>query len=273
MSETPMPPDDGEELDVSAAELGFLLTPVSPPAADATRARLLARASADNAAAGVRRGAPDSASALASAGAQTGPGAGAGPGVAARAGASSSPPPLSRGLLMPRWAMGLAMIVPAAALVMIMQTRDELETVRRTFASAERGRAHALDSLTARLTERDAQVAALTGERVSVVNLADAKSQQPMGRMFWDQATDRWTFTAHHLPMPAKGRTYQLWLVVAGQKVSVGTFLPSAGGDAEVRQTFAVKPGTLQAVAVTDEPTGGMPQPTGPMVVLGKAAQ
>ena len=105
------------------------------------------------------------------------------------------------------------------------------------------------------------------------VNLADAKSQQPMGRMFWDQATDRWTFTAHHLPMPAKGRTYQLWLVVAGQKVSVGTYLPSAGGDAEVRQTFAVKPGTLQAVAVTDEPTGGMPQPTGPMVVLGKAAQ
>jgi anti-sigma-K factor RskA len=34
---------------------------------------------------------------------------------------------------------------------------------------------------------------------------------------------------------------------------------------------YALPAGALQAVAVTEEPAGGMPQPTGPMVIAGKA--
>ncbi len=260
MSDEPLRPDDAEELDVSAAELGMLLTPARAPVGDATRARLLARAAADNAAMGARRDAAASS--------VTAPSV-----LPAQVAPATSPVPLSRGILMPRWAIAFAMFVPIVGLLLMMQSRDELATVRSTFAMADRDRARAIDSLKLRLTEREAQVAALTGERVRVVDLADARSQQPVGRMFWDQATDRWTFTAHHLPTPPSGRIYQLWLVVAGQKVSVGTFMPNAVGSAEVRQTFAVKPGTLQAVAVSEEPLGGMPQPTGAIIVLGKAAQ
>lgn len=265
MSDDALGPDEHEELDVNAAELGMLLTPVPSPAGDATRARLLARAAADNAAAGARRTAPS---------ASAGSGAGTAQDQATRAVPSSpSMVPLSKGIVLPRWAMAAAMFVPVVGLVMMMKSRDELATTREVFASADRDKAKVIDSLTSRLAEREAQVAALTGERVHVVDLADARSLKPMGRMFWDQATDRWTFTAHHLRMPPQGRTYQLWLVVDGQKVSVGTFMPNQAGEAQVRQTFAVKPGMLQAVAVTEEPMGGMPQPTGPMVVLGKAAQ
>jgi hypothetical protein len=265
MSDDAMRPDDERELDVNEAELGLLLPPAAAPAGDATRARLLARAAADNAALGVRRSAP---------GASAGSGAGTAQDSPTRAvPPSPSPVPLHKGILMPRWAMGFAMFVPIAGLMMMMKTRDELETTRGTFAEADRVRTRVIDSLNARLAERDAQVAALTGERVYVVDMADARSLKPMGRMFWDQATDRWTFTAHHLPMPPKGRTYQLWLVVDGHKMSCGTFMPTAGGTAEVHQVMPVKPGMLQAVAVTEEPMGGMPQPTGPMVVLGKAAQ
>ena len=254
MSDDAMRADD-EVLDIDAAELGMLLRPVAAPPGDPARARLLARAGADRAAAADRRGV---------AAAPTSTSVPLGGARAAVAGASGG---------MPRWAMGLAMVVPAAAILMMMQTRDELATTRSIFASADRDRTRVIDSLTRLVADREANLAALTGAQVSVVNMADARSQKPMGRVFWDQATDKWTFVAHHLPMPPRGRTYQLWLVVAGQKINCGTFLPGANGSAEVRETFAVKPGMLQAVAVTEEPMGGMPQPTGPMIVVGKAVQ
>jgi anti-sigma-K factor RskA len=36
-----------------------------------------------------------------------------------------------------------------------------------------------------------------------------------------------------------------------------------------VRATYALAPSDLEAIAVTDEPAGGMPQPTGPMIIAG----
>ena len=240
-------PDDAMP-DVAAAELGRLLPAVPPPTGDPARARLLARAAADNAAAGVRRSAP------------TGP--------PTRASAS-----IARERRAPYWLTGTGFALAAALGVLMVNTRAGRDTDRRTFAESDRQRTRALDSLTKRLAEREANIAALTGARVSVVNVNDVRSRKPMGRLFWDQATDHWTFVAHNLPMPPKGRTYQLWLQIADQKVNCGTFMPDAQGAVEIHDRYKVAPGTLQMVAVTEEPMGGMPQPTGPMVVLGKAAQ
>jgi anti-sigma-K factor RskA len=40
-----------------------------------------------------------------------------------------------------------------------------------------------------------------------------------------------------------------------------------------VRATYALARDSLRAVAVTDEPAGGMPQPTGQFVVIGNATK
>jgi anti-sigma-K factor RskA len=90
--------------------------------------------------------------------------------------------------------------------------------------------------------------------------------------MFWDQGTNKWTFVAHHLAPLKAGRTYQLWLVTASAKISAGTFVVSPAGDALVQATYALDRSALKAVAVTEEPSGGVTQPTGPMVVVGTAA-
>ena len=90
--------------------------------------------------------------------------------------------------------------------------------------------------------------------------------------MFWDKATDKWTFVAHNLAPLAAGRTYQLWLVTATAKISAGTFTVSPKGDVMLQATYALDRNALKAVAVTEEPMGGMPQPTGAMVVVGAAA-
>jgi anti-sigma-K factor RskA len=108
-----------------------------------------------------------------------------------------------------------------------------------------------------------------------VVNLAAAGDRAPSARMFWDQAANAWTFVAHDLPAPATGRTYQLWVIArqAGvtSYVSAGTFAPGPNGSAVVRATYPLAPNALSAIGVTDEPAGGVPQPTGRLVLVGNA--
>jgi anti-sigma-K factor RskA len=74
--------------------------------------------------------------------------------------------------------------------------------------------------------------------------------------------------SASGLPAPPAGRTYQLWAIVGGQAVSAGVFLPDADGLSRVITTVAFD-GPPAALAVTLEPEGGVPQPTGPKVLLG----
>lgn len=144
--------------------------------------------------------------------------------------------------------------------------RDALHT-----ASAERGsQLSTNDSLRAAIGERDRMIANLTGPDVHVMTLAST-NQAPMGRMFWDQQHDAWTLVAHNVPMPKPGRTYQLWLVTPTAKISAGTFMPTQSGEVMMRATYALPADSLAAVAVTDEPGGGSPQPTSaPLMVAAK---
>jgi anti-sigma-K factor RskA len=68
---------------------------------------------------------------------------------------------------------------------------------------------------------------------------------------------------------PAK--SYQLWLVpAAGKPISVGVFNPVSGRADHwiIKLPQGIEP---KEFAVSLEPAGGMPQPTGPMVLVGNA--
>lgn len=130
---------------------------------------------------------------------------------------------------------------------------------------AERGR------LQGRVAENERTLASLSGPDVRVVTLAGGRTA-PNGRMFWDPPTGRWTFFAHNLPAVRPGREYQLWLVTADHKISAGTFRPGPRGDAMVQAEYKLDPAALQAIAVTEEPAGGLPAPSGDIVLVGATA-
>jgi hypothetical protein len=72
-------------------------------------------------------------------------------------------------------------------------------------------------------------------------------------------------FYAFHLPQLPAGRTYQLWLI-RGQSpaiVSGGVFQPDQDGNAIVQFSDAAMLKDVRQFAVTDEPGGGSPGPTG----------
>jgi anti-sigma-K factor RskA len=227
-------------LENTVGELAFAARPLAmgPGQRDRIRSRLVARAAADH---GVTRTADV---------------------VPIRA---APPSPVRRRVNGSTWLAMAASVVAILGIGGYLRARQERDALRQTLqtAAAERGASAArVDSLRASLADRDQMIANLTGPSVAVMTLASAGPQSPTGRMFWDQAHDAWTFVAHHVPSPKPGRTYQLWLVTPTAKISAGTFAPSANGDVMVRATYALARDSLAAVAVTDEPESGSPQPT-----------
>lgn len=126
------------------------------------------------------------------------------------------------------------------------------------------------DSVSPGASEKDALVAAMAGPDVKVVPLA-TKNATPMGRMFWNRASNDWTMVVYTMPPPKPGMTYQVWLVTDKAKISAGTFQPDSAGRAFMQAKYALPRNALKAVAVTEEPAGGMPAPTGATVVSGSA--
>jgi anti-sigma-K factor RskA len=72
-----------------------------------------------------------------------------------------------------------------------------------------------------------------------------------------------------NLPPLQPGRTYQVWLLTAGMPVSAGLLTPDAAG----RSTgvYAVPQAGVMptGIALTEEPEGGLPQPTGQPILVG----
>ena len=127
------------------------------------------------------------------------------------------------------------------------------------------------DSMVSALNEKEAMIQAMAGPDVKVVALVDKSQPQPLGRMFWNRATNDWMMVTYGLPAPKPGKTYQVWLVTDKAKISAGTFRPDSQGRTVMHANYALDRNALRAVAITEEPDGGMPAPTGPMVVVGSA--
>jgi Anti-sigma-K factor rskA/Putative zinc-finger len=170
----------------------------------------------------------------------------------------------------------LPWLAAAASLVLLVgvglyaaSLRGRLATTEERYRVAARERSE----LERRLSEREATLAAVSSPAARVIEMAAARPAAPSGRMFWDPATNRWTFFAHNLPAVREGREYQLWLVTTDdRKIPAGTFRPDQGGAAVVQATYALAADSLAAVAVTEEPAGGLPQPSGAIVIAGAAA-
>ena len=75
-------------------------------------------------------------------------------------------------------------------------------------------------------------------------------------------------FSGSRVPPAPAGSTYQAWLLTAAEPVSAGVFVPDqAGRVMMVAQDPPRVPRPVTGVAVTLEPTGGRPAPSGPTLL------
>jgi anti-sigma-K factor RskA len=165
----------------------------------------------------------------------------------------------------------LAIAATAAFGVALFRLQDILQE-RNNAEAALRVATVAATQMSTRLAVNDSLIAAMSGANVRVVDMVSTQKLAPGAKMFWDRIANRWTMITHDLPAVKNGRTYQLWLVTAkAEKISAGTFNTDARGRAVVQATYALAESDLAAIAITEEPTGGSPQPTGTILVAGAA--
>ncbi|HEX2204357.1 MAG TPA: anti-sigma factor, partial [Longimicrobium sp.] len=167
---------------------------------------------------------------------------------------------------------GVGWMAAAASLALLIATgayawslRGRYDALAERVTALERERVALLQTL----GERDQRLAAVSDPGVQVIDLASNDARAPSGRMFWNVATHRWTFFAHNLPALKPGRDYQLWLVTPEGPVGAGTFKSDRGGHAMVEATYPLPPERLRAIAVTEEPEGGLPKPSGTPLIVG----
>jgi anti-sigma-K factor RskA len=88
-------------------------------------------------------------------------------------------------------------------------------------------------------------------------------------RALWSRARGM-VFAVSDLPPLPAGRVYQVWVVTAQAPISAGLMTPDPAGGG---LTYFMTPPDIPAptaVAVTLEPAGGVPAPTGQMYLVGK---
>jgi anti-sigma-K factor RskA len=167
----------------------------------------------------------------------------------------------------------LALAATVLFVVSVFRLRDTLQE-RNDARVALRDATAATTAMSEKLARSDSLVAAMSGANVRVLDLASTQNMAPAARMFWDRVANRWTLVTHDLAPLGAGRTYQLWLVTAkAERISAGTFNTDATGRAVVQATYALAEADLAAIAITEEPEGGSPQPTGTILVAGAATR
>ncbi len=196
-----------------------------------------------------------------------------------------APPPELRGKILgslgpsrartrPASAMAWRVLAAAAALFAIFVGLDDarLRRQREELRSQTSQLATRLQSAETELAQRVLRARVLESDDVRMLILG-GKGPQPKARarVFWSERARRGVLVANNLASLPADRQYELWVFVKGKPVNAGVFDVDAQGRALFESTDFPEPGA-QNFAVTIEPRGGVPAPTGPIVLVGSPA-
>lgn len=167
-----------------------------------------------------------------------------------------------------------------AGLVMLVGFSMYVMSLFKTLSSQDAYIATQQAQITRLLSEvdrRDAILKVLGSRRIEIVTM-DGLGVNPVGygKILWDPEKKVAVLQVSNLPPVPTGKDYQLWIIKNQKPVSAGIF--AVTNERERESFFQVQPievrerSDVDAFAVTLEPKGGVPQPTGEMYLLGKAS-
>lgn len=160
----------------------------------------------------------------------------------------------------------------AAALLLLLLLTDDAR-IRREREDLRSQRADLSDRLSTAeksLARRDLQARVLESDDVRMLFLG-GKDPQPQARakVFWSAKARRGVLVAANLQPLQAGKQYELWVFSAGKPVPVCVFDVDPAGRVLVESPDMSTVDSAQKFAVTVEPRGGVPAPTGPIVLVG----
>jgi len=161
----------------------------------------------------------------------------------------------------------------AAALVLFFIATDDLRLRRQReeLQSQTAQLAEHLDNARRDLARKDLRVRVLESDDVKILFLG-GQGPQPGARakVFWSEKAKRGILVAGNLAPLEPGKQYELWVFAQGKPVPAGVFDADPAGRALFESPDLSAIASAQNFAVTIEPRGGVPAPTGPIVLVGK---
>ena len=122
-------------------------------------------------------------------------------------------------------------------------------------------------------SERARRLLAMLGDPGTDIVALSGREPAPAARarMIWNAPVGGLLVAAGLPPAPA-GKAYQLWAIVGkSPPVSAGVFTVDAKGTGSLRVPPLTGVGKVDVFAVTLEPAGGLPAPSGQMYLAGKS--
>jgi len=199
--------------------------------------------------------------------------------ILAQAGAASGSaapaagaPRARRHWLAPALALAAGVLIAVGLGLEVRDMRTALAAAQQQVArleSALSGAAQERAGYARELAAAERTLGELTARETRTVALA-ATGPLPgaSARAFLDPEGRRLLLVVYDLPPPPPGQSYQLWVIVGGEPVSAGVFDVAAGAARHEASALPSIEGPV-TIAVTIEPAGGVPKPTGPIVLAG----
>lgn len=172
---------------------------------------------------------------------------------------------------MPIWIAVVATLIALGSLAAFLNSRgNEDGAAEPGISVADPPTEPRVEQLQAAVAEKDATIAALSGPGVRIISLYNREAREPLGRIFWDRRSNRWTLFIYNLRQPRPGRTFRVWLGTDEGRVALGSFAPAADGSTTYVAEHALSAGALNTVSISEEELGSTTTgPTGPVVLAG----
>lgn len=122
------------------------------------------------------------------------------------------------------------------------------------------------------IQQKEEMLSILEARDVDMVLMSGMEaSPNGYGKIIWDSEKQRALLQVSNLPAVPNDKDYQLWLIKNNKPVSAGVFSVKGKSDKffKIEKMVKASEQSANAFAVTMEPKGGMPQPTGDMYLMG----
>ena len=110
--------------------------------------------------------------------------------------------------------------------------------------------------------------------QLQMVSMTSETQPTARGVVAWDKDHAQWHIAVFGLAPPPPGREFELWFIPPdGKPIPSKTFTVDASGSATLVVPLPANIGPIAVAAITDEPLGGVPQPTGKIQLAGKVPE
>ncbi len=170
-------------------------------------------------------------------------------------------------------AAALAMAAVFALFVLQLLRMIDRQNTELTSLREEKAQLHTrLVALEDELTKKQEQLRVLSAKEIHI-SMMRGSEVNPVGygKIIWDPDRRSAILQVSNLPAVPEGKDYQLWIIKDQKKISAGVFAvrDTAANFFKIDSLAVTNPREIGAFAVTLEPKGGMPQPTGDIYMVG----